>query len=80
MESLEAKVKEIISKTIKVPVDQLGNDDDLVERHGMDSLARVEIVTDLEREFDVRIEDSVSIQLRSVSKCLEVIRGQSLKK
>lgn len=80
MDPMETKVKEIISKIIKIPVDKLANDDDLVEKHGMDSLARVEIMTELEREFDITIDDSVAVQLRSVARCLEIIKAQTLRK
>lgn len=80
MEPTEKRVKEIISKIIKVPIALLGNDDDLVEKHAMDSLARVEIITELEKGFDITIEDSAAMQLRSVSKCLEFVKGQMLKK
>lgn len=80
MDPIETKVKNIISKIIKVPADRLANDDDLVEKHGMDSLARVEVLTDLEREFDITIEDSIAIEMRSVAKCLEIVKAQLLKK
>lgn len=80
MEEREKKVKEIISKIIKVPMDQLGNDDDLVEKHGMDSLARVEIMTELEKEFDILIEDSEAIKLRTVKLCFQLIDKQMSKK
>lgn len=80
MDPNEKKVKEIISKIIKVPLDRLGNDDDLVEKHAMDSLARVEIITELEKAFDITIEDSAAMQLRSVNKCLEFVKSQTLKK
>lgn len=80
MDPIEEKIKQIISKIIKVPVDKLANDDDLVEKHSMDSMARIEILTELEREFDITIDDSVAIQLRSVAKCLEIVKTLALKK
>ena len=80
MSEREKKAKEIISKIIKVPVDKLGNDDDLVDTHGMDSLARVEIVTELEKAFDILIEDSEAIKLRTVNLCLQLIDRQMAKK
>ena len=80
MDEQEDKVKEIISKIIKVPKDQLGSDDDLVEKHGMDSLARIEIVTEFEKMFDILIEDSEAMKLRSVNLCLQLIDKQKSKK
>lgn len=80
MDQNEIKVKTIISKIIKIPVDRLANADDLVEKHGMDSLARVEIVTELEKAFDINIDDKAAMELRSVNKCLEFIKEALLKK
>jgi len=80
MDEREKRVKEIISKIIKVPIDRLGGDDDLVDKHGMDSLARVEIVTELEKAFDILIEDSEAIKLRTVNLCLLLIGKQLPKK
>lgn len=74
MDPVESKVKEIIGRIIKIPVARLTNDGDLVEKYGMDSLARVEVLTELEREFDIMIDDSVAIEMRNVAKCLEVVR------
>ena len=80
MDEREQKVKGIISKIIKVPVDKLENDDDLVDKHGMDSLARVEIVTELEKAFDIMIEDDEAIKLRTVNLCLQLVDKQMSKK
>ncbi len=75
MDPYEAKIKTIISKIIKVPVDRIGNEDDLVDKHGMDSLARVEIITELELAFDISIDDKAAMPLRSVNKCREFIES-----
>ncbi len=79
MNTKESKVKEIISRIIKVSADQISNDDDLVDQHGMDSMARIEIMTELEKEFDVTIDDNEALELRSVNKCLEVLHKLSKK-
>lgn len=80
MDEREKQVKGIVSKIIKVPIDKLGNDDDLVDKHGMDSLARIEIVTELEKAFDIMIEDDEAIKLRTVNLCLQLVDKQMSKK
>lgn len=72
--SEEAKIKSIISKIIKVPFERLDLDEDLVEKHGMDSLARVEVVVAMEKLFDVTIDDSLASHLRSVRHCIDLLR------
>lgn len=79
MDPKESKIKEIISRIIKVRPDQIENDDDLVDKHGMDSMARIEIMTELEKEFDVTIDDNEALQLRSVHKCVEILNKLSTK-
>lgn len=78
MDPIESKVKEIVSRIIKIPAARLASDDDLVDKYGMDSLARVEVLTELEREFDITIDDSIGIQMRSITKCLEIV-GERIK-
>lgn len=80
MDSVETKIREIISKIIKVQTDRIANDDDLVDKHGMDSLSRVEVLTELEKEFDITIDDAISLQMRSVVKYLEIVKGQLSRK
>lgn len=73
MEHDKNLIKQIISRVIKVPVINLFDNDDLVEKYAMDSLARIEIITELEKAFDITIDDSAGLKLRSVSSCLELV-------
>ncbi len=73
------RIRTIVSKIIKVSPSQLAETDDLIEKHGMDSLARVEIVTELEKEFDVLIDDTEALGLVSLKKCFELVEKKTLK-
>jgi len=73
------KIKTIVSKIIKVAPSQFAADDDLIEKHGMDSLARVEIVTELEKEFDILIDDAEALTLVSLSKCFDLVEKKAAK-
>lgn len=80
MDERERKVKEIVSKIIKVPISAIGRSDDLVDKHAMDSLARVEIVTELEKAFDITIDESLIVRLRTIDQFLELISEQMPKR
>ena len=80
MDERERKVKEIVSKIIKVPIDAIVRGDDLVDKHAMDSLARVEIVTELEKAFDITIDESLIVRLRTIDQFLELISEQMPKR
>ncbi|MGI0060238.1 MAG: acyl carrier protein [Nitrosotalea sp.] len=66
MNNYEEKVKSIISKVIKVKKESIKLEDDLVKKYNMDSMQRVEVVIELEKEFDVSISDEVALTLCTV--------------
>ncbi|AZD49694.1 acyl carrier protein [Pseudomonas chlororaphis] len=57
METLEQRVKRVVASELAVDLAQIGNQDSFVGNLGADSLARVELVTALETEFELTIPD-----------------------
>jgi acyl carrier protein len=51
---IDAEVKQVISKTLKIPVERL-TDDAKLEDLGAESLDVIEMVYDLEEKFDINI-------------------------
>ena len=51
---IEAEVKQVIAKTLKLPLDRL-TDDARLEDLGAESLDVIEMVYDLEEKFDINI-------------------------
>ena len=74
MSNYEDKVKSIISKVIKVKKEAIALSDDLVQKYSMDSMQRVEIVIELEKEFDVVISDEVAAALRTLQQILDLLQ------
>ena len=73
MNNYEEKVKSIISKIAKVKKESIKLEDDLVQKYNMDSMQRVEVVIELEKEFDVSISDEVALTLRTVKKIVDLL-------
>jgi len=67
MDDIKERVKETIIEALMIdlPPEQLGDTDDLSEKLGIDSVGFLEILTALEEEFDISIQD-VNVNRQSV--------------
>ena len=73
----EEKAKEIIAKELEVSVDQLTPDAKFIEDLGADSLDQVELVMELEDEFEITIPDEDAQKIQSVGQAVEYINSKS---
>lgn len=58
MNEINTKIKNLISKQVGIDVNSINDTDCIVADLNADSLDTLEIVMDLEREFNVELEDS----------------------
>lgn len=56
-EDIEVRVKEIIAEKAECDVSEVKEQTNLEETLGMDSLDRVELIMDIEKEFSITIPD-----------------------
>lgn len=77
METLEQRVKRVVASELAVDLAQIGNQDSFVENLGADSLARVELVSALEAEFDLTIPDDAADDLQTVQQAIDYLRQAS---
>lgn len=77
METLEQRVKRVVATELAVDLAQIGNQDSFVENLGADSLARVELVSALEAEFDLTIPDDAADGLQTVQQVVDYLRQAS---
>lgn len=75
-----ASVKEIEEKVIDIVSDQLGVDKDKIKKEsnfvndlGADSLDTVELVMELEEEFDIAIPEDVAEKIHTVGEAIHHI-------
>lgn len=69
MERLDI-LRGIISGVLKVPEDSIGLEDGIQKTPGWDSLAHVSIMVEIEKEFDVEINEEL-MNCRTVAELLE---------
>ncbi|WP_324727622.1 2-hexyl-5-propylresorcinol biosynthesis acyl carrier protein DarC [Pseudomonas chlororaphis] len=74
METLEQRVKRVVASELAVDLAQIGNQDSFVGNLGADSLARVELVTALETEFELTIPDDQADNLQTVQQVIDYLR------
>nr|WP_124301920.1 2-hexyl-5-propylresorcinol biosynthesis acyl carrier protein DarC [Pseudomonas chlororaphis] len=77
METLEQRVKRVVASELAVDLAQIGNQDSFVGNLGADSLARVELVTALETEFELTIPDDQADSLQTVQQVIDYLRQAS---
>ena len=73
--SVFEKVKEIIVKELKVEAEKVTLDARLKDDLGADSLDAVEIIMDIEDEFNIQIDDSEAENIKTVGDIVKYIEA-----
>ena len=71
--TIEQRVKEIIVEQLGVNADQVTPDAKFIEDLGADSLDTVELVMELEEEFDINIPDDAAEKIQTVGQAIDYI-------
>lgn len=80
-DEIYAKVKKILDVHMETGWEKLDGDADLTE-HGMDSMVFIQMVVDIEAEFDIEIPDEYLLaeEMNNISKIINMIYGLKSKK
>lgn len=76
VESVEAKVKEIVVEQLGVKPEEVTNDASFVDDLGADSLDTVELVMALEEAFGTEIEDEQAEKITTVQQAIDYIKSR----
>ncbi len=78
MSEVAERVKEIVAEQLGVDKDKIKEDSHFVNDLGADSLDTVELVMELEEEFDINIPDEVAEKIQTVGEAIAHIeKGRS---
>ena len=77
---IEQKVKQIIVEQLGVDESQVDNKASFVDDLGADSLDIVELIMELEEEFDIQIPDDQAEKIKTVGEAIDYIERESKKK
>ena len=73
MASVEERVIEIVAEQLGVGKDQIARETSFVNDLGADSLDTVELVMELEEEFDINIPDDAAEKIQTVGQAIDYI-------
>ena len=75
MASVEERVVDIVAEQLGVSKDQIKRETHFVNDLGADSLDTVELVMELEEEFDISIPDEAAEKIQKVGEAVEFIEN-----
>ena len=73
MASVEERVVDIVAEQLGVSKEQISKETSFVNDLGADSLDTVELVMELEEEFDINIPDDAAEKIQTVGQAVEHI-------
>ena len=76
MASVEERVAEIVADQLGVEKDKINRESHFVNDLGADSLDQVELVMELEEEFDLEIPDDAAEKIQTVGQAIAFIEQQ----
>lgn len=75
MTEIERDLRALVAKVAKSGAADIGLDDDLMDRLGLDSLAGLRLLAAVEKRFAVRLPDERLAEFRTLRKILEFLDG-----
>ncbi|MFK7770012.1 MAG: acyl carrier protein [Mariniblastus sp.] len=75
MSSVEERVVNIVAEQLGVDKDKIKRESNFVNDLGADSLDTVELVMELEEEFDINIPDDAAEKIQTVGEAISHIEG-----
>ncbi len=78
MASIEERVVDIVSEQLGVDKEKITRETSFVNDLGADSLDTVELVMELEEEFDINIPDDAAEKITTVGQAIDYIENQTI--
>ena len=67
------KVKELISKQLNKPIEEITEDKEVVKDLGADSLDVVEMLMNLEEEYNITVPEEDAVDIKTVGDIIKLI-------
>ncbi len=75
--SVVDKVKELISKQLNKPIEEITEDKEVVKDLGADSLDVVEMLMSLEEEFETTVPEEDAVNIKTVGDIVKLIEANN---
>lgn len=73
MSDVEKRVKDVVSRTLKVDSSILTDEARFVEDLGAESIQSVELIAAFEEEFDIEMDEEDALAVKNIGKAIEFI-------
>ena len=73
--TVEERVKNVVVQQLKIQLEDIKDDSDLVKDLGADSMASIELVAAFEAEFDIEMDEDAALSVKTVSKAVDFIQN-----
>jgi len=74
--NIEGKIKEILAEKLKIDIEKIKPECNLVEDLGMDSFGSIEIIFEVENIFKIKVPNSALPEIKVVSDLLDYVKSQ----
>lgn len=74
IEARKEQVRDVVCEILEIEPDELTEDSLFREDHGADSMAVVEVVAWLEKEFSIKIDDTELVRMVNLTGVYDVVK------
>ncbi|HHW80061.1 MAG TPA: acyl carrier protein [Acholeplasmataceae bacterium] len=67
------RIKELIVEELNIPADQIALESKISEDLGADSIDAIELIMEVEEEFDIEIDDDAAMGIKTIGDLVDVI-------
>lgn len=72
---MKNRIREILSNILEIPLENIQENSDFVTDLGMDSMAALEFIAAIEKEFKVVVPEDLFFELTDISKTENTLRN-----
>ena len=73
--TVEERVKNVVSRQLKIPVEKINGSSDFVRDLGAESIQSLELVAAFEQEFDIMMDEEAALEIKTVGNAVGFIKN-----
>ena len=73
MENVGERVKAVVARQLKVPLNKVKDESDFVKDLGAESIQSLELIAAFEEEFNIEMDEEAALQVKNVKDAVDFI-------